>query len=352
MPNIMLTDSCNLSCPYCFANEFVNKSANEISIDNFISALDFILKDRRCRDIGLIGGEPALHSKFRDLLKLVNDDKRIQNVDIYTNGVLLDRYWDELCNKKVHLLINCNPPSATGTHNFQKICDNLAFMINHLDMKERLMLGINMYDVDFEYEYLLTLLDRYRFNNVRIAITVPNADGEHIPDARRYFLPYKKQMHAFFRELLKRRIEPIYDCNKLPRCLIDKDEWATYMQFNDFLDTPPYSEFDIRSESVRCAPVIDIMPDLTAVRCFGLSQYTKVHIGDFENLTDLKNYYAWSIDSFAYHTDSMSDCRNCYQQKTLNCMGGCLVYKIKQIMDVRSSIHNVKHSRPESCPNA
>ena len=35
MANIMLTDTCNLRCPYCFANEFVNKSANEISIENF-----------------------------------------------------------------------------------------------------------------------------------------------------------------------------------------------------------------------------------------------------------------------------------------------------------------------------
>ncbi len=32
MPNIMLTYRCNLKCPYCFANEFVNKKNTDISL--------------------------------------------------------------------------------------------------------------------------------------------------------------------------------------------------------------------------------------------------------------------------------------------------------------------------------
>ena len=42
MPNIMLTYRCNLKCPYCFANEFVNKKNTDISLENFEKALDFI----------------------------------------------------------------------------------------------------------------------------------------------------------------------------------------------------------------------------------------------------------------------------------------------------------------------
>lgn len=44
MANIMLTDVCNLRCPYCFANEFVNVDKNEISEQNFKKAVDFIYR--------------------------------------------------------------------------------------------------------------------------------------------------------------------------------------------------------------------------------------------------------------------------------------------------------------------
>lgn len=38
MANIMMTDACNLNCPYCFANEFVNKNKNEITEEAFDKA--------------------------------------------------------------------------------------------------------------------------------------------------------------------------------------------------------------------------------------------------------------------------------------------------------------------------
>lgn len=65
MANIMLTDTCNLKRPYCFANEFVNIDKNEISEQNFKKAVNFILQDGSCDAIGLIGGEPILHSRFQ-----------------------------------------------------------------------------------------------------------------------------------------------------------------------------------------------------------------------------------------------------------------------------------------------
>lgn len=45
MANVMITQRCNLSCPYCFANEFTNNNTNDITIENFIKALDFIKTD-------------------------------------------------------------------------------------------------------------------------------------------------------------------------------------------------------------------------------------------------------------------------------------------------------------------
>jgi len=71
MANIMLTKRCNLKCPYCFAEEFVNKSGDDISIENFKVALDFALTNPH-EQIGLIGGEPTLHNNFKEILEAKN----------------------------------------------------------------------------------------------------------------------------------------------------------------------------------------------------------------------------------------------------------------------------------------
>ena len=65
MANIMLTDSCNLRCPYCFANEFVGGGKNEISEEAFEKAARFILGDGKQSFVGLIGGEPLTHPKLK-----------------------------------------------------------------------------------------------------------------------------------------------------------------------------------------------------------------------------------------------------------------------------------------------
>ena len=186
---------------------------------------------------------------------------------------------------------------------------------------------------------MLKLLEKNQFQNVRVSITVPNTSESILPEAKEYFLIYKKRVHTFFLELLNRNIIPFYDCNKLPFCFLTEEEKQQYVQFESIMDTQPYDKSDIRSEVVQCSPVIDILQDLTAVRCFGLSQSTKVKISDFENLTDLKNYYRWSIDDLAYHREIMPECKNCYEYKTKKCMGGCIVFKLNKILALRQMIN-------------
>ena len=95
MPNIMLTYSCNLKCPYCFANEFVNKESSRISIENFAKAISFLTKEDIAR-VGLIGGEPTLHPEFKTILEMLITNRRISEVTLYTNGLQVDRYIEQL----------------------------------------------------------------------------------------------------------------------------------------------------------------------------------------------------------------------------------------------------------------
>ena len=79
MANIMMTDVCNLRCPYCFANEFVNKDRNEISEEAFDKAVDFIVGDGSHSSVGLIGGEPTIHSNFEYLVTFMQMNRLWRN---------------------------------------------------------------------------------------------------------------------------------------------------------------------------------------------------------------------------------------------------------------------------------
>lgn len=345
MANIMMTDVCNLKCPYCFANEFVNHSVNEISMENFKKALDFIATEPNTK-LGLIGGEPTLHSQFKEILQLLIEDKRFQNVVLFTNGVKVDEFANELAHPKFHILLNCNSAQDIGQAAYDKMCANLDMLINKHYMKERITLGINIYENNFKYEYILALLKKYGYNHVRMSIVVPNTSEKRDFNVKRYFLEVKPKFKEFVYAMLSNNIVPTYDCNKMPACLLTDEELASFDSLikkkqKERVDAGlpplflPMNDSAIYTDTVHCQPVIDIRQDLSAVRCFGLSDCTKTHITDFKTITDLRNYYLNEIDFFAYRSGIMDECKDCYRRKTLRCAGGCLAFRISEIVELK-----------------
>ncbi len=55
----------------------------------------------------------------------------MQRIQVYTNGILMDRFQDILIHPKVYLLINCNAPTDTGEALFRKMCENLPALMRH-----------------------------------------------------------------------------------------------------------------------------------------------------------------------------------------------------------------------------
>lgn len=333
MANIMMTDVCNLRCPYCFANEFVNKDINEITEEAFSKATDFIVGDGTYSSVGIIGGEPTIHSNFAYLMRKLLSDQRVKNVMLYTNGLCINEYWDVICHSKMHLLINCNSPSDMGKKRFETLCENIRILVEEKLFKDRVTLGINMYKPDFEYNYLLELLIKYSFDHVRVSITVPNIDDTRNTSPFDYFKIMKPRLFEFFHSLMQNGIVPNFDCNKIPFCLVSDDErhqFDIYLKDNDMRSKVEKS--NIANNTVCCEPVIDIRQDLTAVRCFGLSSCTKQDISNFSGIRELRNYYMRSVDAYVYNTVYDNECISCHLRKVAKCSGGCLAYKIKEIM--------------------
>jgi sulfatase maturation enzyme AslB (radical SAM superfamily) len=341
MPNIMINKTCNLQCPYCFANEFVNQDSyidkNNITEENFIKALEFSTKGQKPVRIGIIGGEPTLHPNFSKFVKLAAEHPKVNKVLIFTNGILLDKYFGLLANPKVCTLINANSPKDIGEERYKKMVKSIDFLINECNLENKISLGINMYKPDFDYSYMVELLTKYKFKTLRTAIAVPNMESKKV-NALEYFSSMKPRVFDFFRELEKINCMPTYDCNNMPRCVLTEDE-AKWLQGFWKMESTANRRCTI-TDLPNCKPVIDILPNLETVRCFGCSD-CKANIDDFSNVEDLEKYFYRNYDIYTTFTDLYEKCKTCYYKKTNNCTGGCLAFKSNSIKEIKEKLGEI-----------
>jgi len=334
MPNIMLTYKCNLKCPYCFANEFVNQDTHDITEEKFDMAVTFLTKDGAAH-FGLIGGEPTLHPQFSGFLEKIIKNPLIKEVTIYTNGILLDKYIKLIVNPKFRLLVNCNAPSLIGESKYKKLCNNLDILIKEYYMKERINLGYNFYSDDAEYEYIIELLKRYDLHRVRLTWTVPNFLKEETINAINFFKERKNALLNLLQRFDENTILPYYDCNLPPWCVWTEDEKKWLQEYVEKYKVKESNLIDNRSV---CYPVIDILPDLTAVRCFGMSCFEKIYINDFKTITDIASYFINHIDAEAYRISACDDCLDCYERKIRHCTCGCIGFKQGEIFKLNKQL--------------
>ncbi len=82
---LQITDACNLRCKHCYIG---NAGNNELTVDQVAKILREFEEMQGLRVL-ITGGEPLLHSKFREIIELL-PDLFIRKV-LFTNGVLLKK---------------------------------------------------------------------------------------------------------------------------------------------------------------------------------------------------------------------------------------------------------------------
>ena len=317
MANIVLSGKCNLRCPYCFAEDFTSEQSDDITLDSFLRALDFASEEG---SIGLIGGEPLIYKEFDTVMGILNNDPRIYNITVFTNGINIDKHLDALLSRKTHLLINLNSPSDIGETRFAHILDNISALCER-GKKKDITLGINIYKEHQDISAFIDTLSAFSFDRARLSVTIPQDKSE---GAIAYFERMKATLLDIYIQLRDIGVAPCYDCNVIPHCVFTEEEL-------ELIKTVPYTSSRERElllgRCAVCSPIIDIYPDLTATRCFGCYDDVKVPIGEFKSIGDLKNHFFMEIDSRRVHIKSRPQCADCYDYKTFGCYGGCLCYK-------------------------
>jgi MoaA/NifB/PqqE/SkfB family radical SAM enzyme len=123
--SIEITTKCNNNCLYCFNNLH---GLDEISITNFRKILD-ILKENNIFFIKLSGGEPLVHSKFKQI-SLILKKYNCFNKSIITNGLLIDKYYNIInkCYDKIGISIDGSKETHSrlrGKLSYDKIINNV-----------------------------------------------------------------------------------------------------------------------------------------------------------------------------------------------------------------------------------
>lgn len=92
---ISLTEACNLKCIYCMPEENICFPKDNGLTDSELEYLIDIFGDIGLKKLRFTGGEPLLR---KSIVKLVSYAKKkdIKKIAITTNGVLLERYLDDL----------------------------------------------------------------------------------------------------------------------------------------------------------------------------------------------------------------------------------------------------------------
>ena len=117
MANVLLTETCVRSCPYCFAKQYMTEAdvQDSLSWGNLIYIAD-LLESSGEKHISLLGGEPLLHPQIAEFVNYLNI--RGFFVTIFTSGIMPDEKFEGFAKKllsrgeelKLGFVCNVNEP--------------------------------------------------------------------------------------------------------------------------------------------------------------------------------------------------------------------------------------------------
>jgi len=236
------------------------------------------------------------------------------------------------------LLVNCNSPREIGEEYFEKMKANLYHLVKDHYMRDRMNLGINLYKDDLDYSYIIELLKECGLHRVRISLTVPDFSACKNVNAIEYFKKRKPFLLKFLSDMKENNILPYYDCNKPPYCIWTEDE----KEWLENMVAQYHVESNLIGDHSFCYPVIDILPNLQAVRCFGMSGYEKVNIDNFSGVSEIASYFLNHIDSASYQIPMADMCKECRKRQTRKCTAGCIGFKSDAITKLNEFAMNLE----------
>jgi len=321
MANILITNVCNRSCPYCFAKEKVKheQSVGKVgststgappymSLDDFDKALEF-LKRSRCLVISLLGGEPTTHPQFDKILSRVSASGL--PLKLFSNGLMSEDTIRRLVEfeTQVSVIVNVNDPASSPVAEVAQVRRTLAAL------GRKASLSYNIYSLDADWTFLVGLiLEQGLERAIRFGVAMPILGTRNVYMPLEHYREVGRRLAVFSNVCAEHDIAARLDCG-FTACMFTHEEMGRMI----------CNGTDV---SFRCAPIIDIGTDLRVWSCFPLSSVANCRLEDFKTRQDLVDFYDKMFGAYR-RVGSLPACIGCPQIRRQLCFGGCVVHSIR-----------------------
>ena len=316
MPNVFITNTCNLRCGYCFAKGMLGSARHEeMSMEEIRSVADFIKRSDAPQGgmspsvISILGGEPTLHSGFREIMDYLISGGFV--IKLFSNGTFSRRttdYLEKLPVEAVNIILNINKREGYTLPQWENVNHNLK-RLNRI-----ITLGFTIYQTDFDYETVLGYINRYDLKrDIRLGISMPIVGASNAFVAYPEFKLAAKRILKFAGRAFDDNISIGFDCGFI-LCMFTRRELGRLKLRNVRLN-------------FTCDGAIDIGKNGRVWRCFPLYGIHNTEYGRFDSVTAIKDYYN---DLLPVKEKGISgSCGRCRHYLRRNCSGGCYGYEFR-----------------------
>ena len=321
MANILLTQRCVRSCPYCFAQKYMDGQAGKdtLSWEDLIYIADLFQNSNEWH-MSLLGGEPTLHEQFVEMvLYLVS---RNFHVSVFTSGVMSKKKLEQAkssftnCIKEQRLSFICNVNNPKDTEDSE-----LKTVRAFLDaFSDATALSFNIYKDEFDMQFLIDHINRHklrRYIRLGLAHPIPGADNMYI--RKENFRSMADRLASYISLLQEEKISAGFDCG-FPSCIFTNEQLGGFFRL---------SNSESNAIKFACSSAIDIGPDMSIWNCFPLSNVSRRSLFEFDSLKEVREYYGgFAKDVRKISPGIFPECKDCPHVDTVQCRGGCLAHII------------------------
>jgi len=328
MPNLIITNACNLRCPFCFASEYrageTGSDVANMSLQEYRAQLDFAGVD----SVRLCGGEPTLHPDFLEMVDLALA-RRGRQVFVMTNGLWPDPVRRALGalstrrGRRISYLVNVLEPEFCGDGQWRQLQATLEAL-----PADRVTLGITIHQAPCELDHLFELAANHGIERLRYSVAAPNLSDPRSwrVDPERDFGPMAGVVFELVMEARTRGLRVQSDCGYIPPCRFTEAQLAELRRDGAHESTPEF----------RCHGPIDIGAGGEAWRCFGLYAAVRADCNEFGDCSELDQHF----DRLTAQRDQLllfDECEDCELPGRGECGGGCHAYRAVRALRSRAA---------------
>lgn len=322
MANLLLTNRCVRSCPYCFASRELSTPASSdyVSWEDLVFVADF-LEGSGEHSISLLGGEPTVHPDFVDMVLYLRE--REFDITVFTSGVLAENklkdvaeYLRAIPPGPLNFVCNLNDPEQTPAPAREQ--EKLHHFLTELG--PWITPGFNIYRPDFRLEFIFELVGQYglqRHLRLGLAHPIPGAENSHIKAA--WYRQVVEQLCTHREGFEHLRIKPGFDCG-FPLCQFKDDELGWLRRLCG------------EGMSFECGAPIDIGPDMGVYRCFPLSRFHRKSLYEFTSIAEIHDFYAELDGGIRVEMAGIfEECESCIHKQEQTCSGGGVCHLLNEL---------------------